>query len=58
MNVSPRILAALLALVVGVPVVIFQLETTTASLALSVVSVAVIVGSLFLLFSPPETTHA
>ncbi len=58
MNVSPRILAALLALVVVVPVVIFQLETTAASLALSLVSVAVLVGSLFLLFSPPETTHA
>lgn len=58
MNVSPRIIAAVLALVVGVPVIVYQLETTTASLALSVVSVAVIVGSLFLLFSPVETSHA
>jgi len=58
MNVSPRIIAAVLALVVVVPVVVFQLETTTASLVLSLVSVAVIVGSLFVLFSPVETSHA
>ncbi len=58
MNLSPRMLAALLAVVVVVPVAAYQVETTTASLALSLVSVAVIVGSLYLLFSPAETTHA
>jgi hypothetical protein len=58
MNVSPRIIAALLALVVVVPVAAYQLETTTTSMALSMGSVAVIVGSLCLLFSPVGTTHA
>lgn len=58
MSPSPRILAAVLAVLVVAPVVVFQLQTDTASLALSLVSVAVIVGSLYTMFSPAESGHA
>ncbi len=58
MSLSPRILAAAIAVLVVVPVAAYQLGTTTASLALSLVSVAVIVGSLYTMFSPAEGSHA
>jgi len=58
MSPSPRLLAAILAVLVVVPVVVYQLGTNTASLVLSLVSVAVIVASLYLLFSPAERVHA
>ncbi len=58
MDLSPRVLAVVLAVLAVGPVVVYQLGTNTASLVLSLVSVAVIVGSLYTMFSPAEGGHA
>lgn len=58
MNVRPQVVAAALAALALVPVVLYQFRLEAVYLALSVVSVLVIVASLYAMFSPAEDRHA
>lgn len=58
MNLRPQLLAAGLALLALVPVVLYQVRfDRPVFLALSLVSVLVIVGSLYTMFSPASGAH-
>ena len=59
MNLRPQLLAAGLAVLVLVPVVLYQLRfERPVFLVLSLVSVLVIVASLYRMFSPADGVHS